>query len=105
MEMLDHDIHLFVDAATGSDAVVRRLPGGGYEISRATPAGSAEREPSPLRTGPRPPRLGLGSAVERLNETDERSLFYVDAESDRGAVLYRRYDGHYGVIEAGATDR
>jgi hypothetical protein len=47
----------------------------------------------------------LGSAVERLNETDERSLFYVDAESDRGAVLYRRYDGHYGVIEAGATDR
>jgi hypothetical protein len=25
-------------------------------------------------------------------------LFFVDAERGRGAVLYHRYDGHYGLI-------
>jgi hypothetical protein len=40
----------------------------------------------------------VGSAVERLNETGEPFLFFVD---DRvgGSVLYRRPDGHYGLIE------
>ncbi len=100
MDMLDHDFHLFVDEATGSDAVVRRLPEGGYEISRATDGEPAEPEASPLVIGPRPPTLDTASAVARLNQTDERFLFYVDARSARGTVLYRRYDGHYGIVES-----
>jgi ribosome-associated translation inhibitor RaiA len=105
MEMLDHDFHLFVDESTGSDAVVRRLPDGGSEISLAIEGEPAEGEGPPLRTGSRPPTLETASAVERLNQTDEPFLFYVDPRTARGAVLYRRSDGHYGIVEAGPTDR
>ena len=27
-------------------------------------------------------------------------LFYLDGDHGRGAVLYHRYDGHYGLIAA-----
>jgi hypothetical protein len=103
MEMLDHDFHLFVDSATGGDAVVKRLPGGDYELSRATADGDEPQDIVQLRTGPRPPTLILGSAVELLNDTNEPFLFFVDVGTSRGAVLYRRTDGHYGVVQAEPT--
>jgi ribosome-associated translation inhibitor RaiA len=100
MEMLDHDFHLFVDSATGVDAVVERLPDGAYELSRATGEGDEPQDIMGLRTGQRPPTQTLESAVERSDDTNEPFLFFVDVETSRGAVLYRRTDGHYGVVQA-----
>lgn len=37
-------------------------------------------------------------AVAQLNGTGRPFLFYLDGEHIRGSVLYRRYDGHYGLI-------
>ena len=34
-----------------------------------------------------------------LNDGDEPFVFYLDGATGRGAVVYRRYDGHYGLIE------
>lgn len=101
--MLDHDFHLFVDSATGRDAVVKRLPGGAYELSRATGDGDEPQDIEGLRTGPRPPTQTLESAVERSDDTNEPFLFFVDVGTSRGAVLYRRTDGHYGVVQAEPT--
>jgi ribosome-associated translation inhibitor RaiA len=100
MQMLDHDFHLFVDSATGEDAVVRRLPDGTFELSWVTGNGNEPHEGIRFATGPRPPTLTLGSAVERSNDSDEPLLFFVDVTTSRGAVLYRRSDGHYGVVSA-----
>ena len=44
------------------------------------------------------PRLDLATAVERLASGNEGHVFFEDAESGRGNVLYVRADGHYGLI-------
>lgn len=100
MEMLDHDFHLFVDSATGCDAIVRRLPDGAYELSRATGDGDEPQDIIGLRRGPIPPAQTLESAVERSDDTNEPFLFFVDVGTSRGTVLYRRTDGHYGIVQA-----
>jgi hypothetical protein len=36
--------------------------------------------------------------VARLNETELPFRFFKDAESGRGSVMYRRFDGHYALL-------
>jgi hypothetical protein len=42
--------------------------------------------------------LELDTARELLDEGDLPFVFFVDPLTRRGRVLYRRYDGHYGLI-------
>jgi ribosome-associated translation inhibitor RaiA len=100
MELLDHDFHLFVDGGTGRDALVRRMGDGTYELSRAP--GDAEEPADVGGVGPPPQVMMVEEAVDRLNVTNEPFLFFIDVETLRGAVLYRRYDGHYGVVTPGS---
>jgi ribosome-associated translation inhibitor RaiA len=100
MEMLDHDFHLFIDSGTGRDAVVRRMPDGTYEMSLARGDDEQPEGVVEIGVGPPPQAMTLGAAVERLNVTNEPFVFFVDDQTQRGAVLYRRYDGHYGVVTA-----
>jgi hypothetical protein len=44
--------------------------------------------------------MALEDAVELLDLSEDRFVFYGDTASGRGQVLYRRYDGHYGLITA-----
>ncbi|HUJ06852.1 MAG TPA: sigma 54 modulation/S30EA ribosomal C-terminal domain-containing protein [Streptosporangiaceae bacterium] len=44
------------------------------------------------------PKLGLGEAEERLEALGQPFLFFENAESRRGNLLYHRYDGDYGLI-------
>ena len=44
------------------------------------------------------PVLGLDEAIERISASGERFVFFENAASGRGNVIYRRYDGHYGLI-------
>lgn len=80
MELLDHEFYLFTDDATGEDAVVRRVEPGRYEL-----VGS-------------PQRLSEAQAIERLDVGGEPFVFFREADGDPASVLYRRYDGHYGII-------
>lgn len=95
MDVLDHDFYLFVDAASGQDAVVYRREGGGYgaiglPVDAELPAGVVLR--------PGPADLDEAAARRRLDDGGERFVFYRDTISRRGHVVYRRYDGHYGLI-------
>jgi ribosome-associated translation inhibitor RaiA len=101
MELLDHDFHLFVDSGTGRDACVRRMPDDTYELSRATGDDEDAAQVLDIGIGPPPQTMMVEAAVDRLNITNEPFLFFIDVETLRGAVLYRRYDGHYGVVTAG----
>jgi ribosome-associated translation inhibitor RaiA len=96
MEMLDHDFHLFIDASTEQDAVVRSTSGG-YELIRAEPS---EVEPTAgISLSPaQPAHLDLDQAVELLNLSGQPFVFFISESTSRGNVLYRRYDGHYGLI-------
>lgn len=48
----------------------------------------------------RPPVLTADQARERLDLTADRFVFYRAASDDRARVLYRRYDGCYGLLVA-----
>ena len=100
MESLDHDFFLFTNIDTGEDNVVHRVGGDGYEIIEPTPVpDQLTRCAAPIRLSTFvPPRLRLDDAVELLSLGNEAFVFFLDDDTGRGNVLYRRYDGHYGLI-------
>lgn len=102
MFALDHDFYLFHDADTDADSVLYRRDDGRLAViaPRDAAALDAEENEDIVReasrySGP----LELADAVSKMNELNHRFLFFTDASTGRGAVLYLRYDGHYGLIE------
>jgi ribosomal subunit interface protein len=100
MDLLGHEFYLFVDRDSGNDAVVS-CTRDGYAVRGclAPPKGTW----MPVRYDGPAPTLTDDEAKERLDLAGEPFLFYLDRASGRGRVLYVRYDGHYGLVEA-ATD-
>ncbi|MGZ4393593.1 MAG: ribosome hibernation promotion factor [Gaiellaceae bacterium] len=102
MQVLDYDFHLFTNPATGDEAVVYRQSDGTIALAQINP--TPDRNPRTFVTDPAPAAVMLlEDAVERLNLSGERFLFFVDPQTRSGNVLYLRYDGHYGLIEPAAT--
>lgn len=95
MDLLDHDFFLYRDAASGAPTLVHRLSGGGYGVqgAEADAARDAATQAAP------PPSLTEAQARARLEIDGEPFVFYREADSGVGCVLYHRYDGHYGLIE------
>lgn len=100
LHMLDERFHLFTDAATGGDAVLSVLDDGTLQLLQAVPDPDAEsRAAVALRAVATPaPVMTLDSARTLLDAEDVSFVFYV-ADDGRGRVLYRRNDGHYGLVE------
>lgn len=100
MELRDYGFHLFVETGSGQDSVVYHAGTAGYRLAQLLPA--------PDRLGPytvlltcfdRPaPTLRAAEAAERMGMCEVAFLFFRDVDRRRGSVLYRRYDGHYGLI-------
>jgi hypothetical protein len=100
MRLLDHDFFLFENVLTGEDNVVYARGDGTFGLAQPRPDLDA-RFALPIEVDPSPaPTLELEDAIERLDVSAEPFVFFVDAEAGRGAVLYRRYDGHYGLLAA-----
>ena len=97
MDLLGHEFYLFVDRDSGNDAVVS-CTRDGYAVRGclAPPKGTW----MPVRYDGPAPKLTDDEAKERLDLAGEPFLFYLDRESGRGRVLYLRYDGHYGLVDA-----
>lgn len=102
MDQLDHGFYLFLDADHHLDRVVYRNGDGSLHV---VPLVAEEDLPGDTR----PPihsgsvvlnHLPLAEAEALLDETDDAFVFFADPDSDldRGNVLYRRFDGHYGLI-------
>lgn len=98
MELLGHDFYLFTDSRTGKDAVVYRDGDGRFAI-RGEAVVESESAPLVEMVGSAP-MLSESEAISRLDLSGEPFVFYLDPETRRGAVLYMRYDGHYGLITA-----
>ncbi len=99
-ELLDYDFHLFTEKSTGEDAVVYRA-GDGYRLAlaRARLRRLGPVDPAITVSQVPAPRLALAEAGDRLEATGLPFLFFVNAATGRGNLIYHRYDGHYGLIE------
>ncbi len=100
MEQLDFDFYLFRELATGQDALIERTEDGGYRLNRAD---GSTTDPGPtaiaLSVAEHPaPVLDLDQARDHLAVGGGPFVFFLDADSGRGRVLYLRYDGHYGLV-------
>lgn len=110
MECMDYDFHLFAEVGTAQDSVVYRAGPAEYRLAQVRP------DPEHLATHAvvvtcydrAAPRLGTDMAVDLFGMTEVPFLFFVptDAPADStvdpeaGGVLYRRFDGHYGLISS-----
>lgn len=102
LEVLGHDFYLFTELDTGVDCVVCHSESGGTEVMPGDDAASAAlHEVADLLVGPVAPLLRLDEAEERLDVGHEPFVFFIDADTARGNVVYRRFDGHYGLITPG----
>ncbi len=105
LHLLDYDFLLFADAAAGIDSLLYRPDGGGFlRIARAS---QPHQEPRPERdapiSDPNPaPDLTVAQARQRLDADGEHWVFFRDSATGRGCVIYRRLDGHYGLITPAA---
>lgn len=104
LNALDHRFFLFTDEVDGVDSIVFEAPGG-LRLRRlnggAPPAKEIADLPIEVIETPAP-LMETDDAAQRLDTSEEPFVFYRDPETDRGCVLYRRYDGHYGLIEPAA---
>lgn len=80
MEVMDYDFFLFTDADDGTDKLLHHDEDGAVHVATA------------------PPDESVDEALERLDAGGEPFVFFRDTTTDRGAVAYLRYDGHYGLI-------
>jgi len=100
MDAMGYDFHLFTEAGSGQDSVIYRAGPTGLRVAQVNPAPAQLNSfsvPATISTQPAP-LLSVDEAADQLDLKGLPFLFYLDAEHARGCVLYRRYDGHYGLI-------
>ncbi|WP_254125879.1 sigma 54 modulation/S30EA ribosomal C-terminal domain-containing protein [Amycolatopsis sp. CA-230715] len=99
MDSMDYAFHLFVENTTGQDSVLYRTPDG-YRLAQVRPVPEEIPQTGVSLTVSEHPavRLPVTEAITRLTMSEMPFVFFVDTENERGSVLYRRYDGHYGLI-------
>jgi Sigma 54 modulation/S30EA ribosomal protein C terminus len=98
-ELMDYDFHLFTEKSTGQDTVIYRAADG-YRLALAHPPNGwpGPVDPSVTVSKIPAPRLSATEAAIRLDATGQPVLFFVNAGTGRGNLLYHRYDGNYGLI-------
>jgi ribosome-associated translation inhibitor RaiA len=96
----DEDFHLFVHVRTNEDVVVHWTDD--RTIGLLFPPGSVLGDEGDL-LDPEPSRytepLPMVTARAEMDALNHRFLYFIDAEDERGKVLYLRLDGDYGLVE------
>ncbi|MFF0392954.1 sigma 54 modulation/S30EA ribosomal C-terminal domain-containing protein [Kitasatospora sp. NPDC004615] len=100
LEAMDYDFQLFTDGESGCDSLVYRGAAGGYRLASTGPL--PHPVPGLVVSRLTVPRLTGEQARARLDLTGLPFVFYTDAATGRGNVMYHRYDGHYGLITPAA---
>jgi ribosomal subunit interface protein len=99
LDALDHDFFLFHDAETDTDAVLYRRGDGHLGLIASPDAISPAKNGTVRKTSRVPAPIALQAAVTEMNAGGHEFLFFENSATRRGNVIYRRYDGHYGLIE------
>jgi ribosome-associated translation inhibitor RaiA len=106
LELLDHDFYLFRNLETGEDNVVFRSEGSGYELMEPSSTCSLADSAQTIRhSAVRPSQMSAEEAIEMLDLSNLAFVFFVDPDDGGSRVVYRRYDGHYGLIMPAGEER
>lgn len=105
MSQLDYDFFLFVELTTGQDCLLEATPDGdlvlhGLDVDESRVSSEVVEFEHGTIT---PPALKPSEAIDFMESEGARFLFFENSETNRRNVLYRRYDGHYGLITPPAT--
>jgi ribosome-associated translation inhibitor RaiA len=100
LDLLDLDWLLFTELDTGADALLQR-DGETYRllIAAEDPPATTEHWAIPVEVDASMTTMRTSEATDALDVGQLPFVFFVDAVTGRGTVMYRRYDGHYGIIE------
>jgi hypothetical protein len=96
LDELDHDFYLFANVESGEDALLVRTVEGLELLEPVETTQLDDRAVDVRRSTVAVVPLTVDAAREILDLGDEPFAFFL--EGGRGRVLYRRYDGHYGLI-------
>lgn len=99
LDVMDYRFFLFTDEADGKPSIVYEDEDGVAlrKVDGSAPAEGEIRVEVRVNEAPAP-RIPVEGAIERLNVSDEPFIFFEDDDTGRASVLYRRYDGHYGLV-------
>lgn len=105
--LLGYQFYLFTDELTGQDSVIYRTADG-YRVASVRPLGGAPVSLVPTAEPALPgritvsehaaPVLSVPQAITRLDSLGQPFVFFADATTGRGCVLYHRIGGHYGLV-------
>jgi len=107
LDAMDYEAYLFTDAETGADAAVHWTDSLGVALTRQRsitgPQVAADLPMTvnslPLLVDSEPaPTLIEEAAATRLCRKGLPFLFFTDADTGRGRLLYRRYDGDLTIV-------
>lgn len=101
MDILDYDFHFFTEKATGMASVLYRDAAGDHRLAQVIPVSPEQLAPHEISltiSGQPAPCITVQEATERLGIVGLPFLFFIDAAQGRASVLYRRHDGHCGLI-------
>jgi hypothetical protein len=100
METLDYDYHLFTELGSNQDRVVDGGGPTGYRLAQVElhPEAWAPHAVEVTVSEQPAPALSTDEAIDRMAALDVPFVFFLDRERGRGALVYHRYDGHYGLI-------
>ena len=97
MAQLDYDVYLFRELGTGADCALR-TEADGLHLD-VLGAGAAPATGNIVaRVSSAVPRLDVREAIDWLDGSGSRFVFFENARTGRGNMLYRRYDGNFGVL-------
>lgn len=105
LDILDYRFFLFTDEADAKPSIVYEDEEGVAlrKIDGSVPPEGEVRVEVRVNEAPAP-RIAIDNAIERLNVSDEPFIFFEDEDTDRASVLYRRYDGHYGLVSPSESE-
>jgi hypothetical protein len=101
MHLSGYRFHLFTEAGTGIDSVLYLVDDDPrYRLAQLDPyPDGVTRGRNWVSVSPqRAPRIGIDEAVDRLVAGGWPFVFYEDATTHRGCVVYHRDDGKYGLV-------
>jgi hypothetical protein len=99
LEILDHDFYLFEESKSGHAGLLSWLADGGYRLQIASTAEVDGADTLPIDRVEGPILLDEQGAQRLLDTAEDPFVFYRASTAEAGQVMYRRYDGNYGVVE------
>lgn len=91
LDALGQTFTLFVDEGTGHDSLLCRNGDGSLDLVQLDPPDSEGSTDTVV--------LEVSKAIEQLVLTGHQLVLFRAAQTGRGAVVYHRSDGHYGLVQ------